>query len=239
MRPEDPYDSLIEIRTPGTSGAIANEPKPAQDPDENFLGIFGLAFDGNNSFAFSGHTMLRVNQFNRDSSRELELTGRPYMVDAIASATGTILGDPVDPPVVVLNSLRSNPPHLSLGPQPSSWAGQRSQLSDIVIQLGGSITEIPEGSIVLSNLGVSGTEIPAEINLRADQINLAPSGDEITILLDEGQLPDGRYQLNLAPSVTSGPQFAFVGDRINRFFLVGGDWDGNARVELLDFASFS
>ncbi|QEG01890.1 hypothetical protein Mal15_59710 [Stieleria maiorica] len=238
-RPGEAADSLIEIRTPGTGGTIESAPKPAQDPGEAFSEIFGLAFDGNDSYAFAGHTMLKVNQFSRDSSRELELTGRPYIVGATASASGTIIGDPADPPVVTINSLRSDPNDLPHGTQPTSWARQRSQLRDIVIELGDNIDTIPPRGIVLSNLGVTGAGAPVEITLRGDQITFVPGSRLITIQLDEGQLPDGRYRLVLSPEVTSGPQFTFTGDRINRFFSLKGDWNGNARVDLLDFATFA
>ncbi|WP_145210614.1 hypothetical protein [Planctomycetes bacterium TBK1r] len=91
----DPYDSLIEIKTPGTGGVIENWPEPAQDSNEDFDNVFGYAFDGNDSFAFSGHTMLSVGQFSRDTSRELEMTGRPYLIGTPAVARGRILGDQV------------------------------------------------------------------------------------------------------------------------------------------------
>lgn len=238
-RPGDDFDSLIEIRTPGTAGVIENEPKPAQDPGEPFTEIYGLAFDDNQNYGFAGYTMLIVNQFSRDSSRVLELTGRPYEIDTMSSATGTIIGDPVDPPVVTLASLRSDPDDLAHGPQPTSWSQQRSDLRDIVIDLGAAIESIPADGIVLTNLGVTGSETPAEVNLRNDQVVLAATGNRITIQLDEAQLADGRYQLVLSPDVTTGPEFTYVGDRTNRFFVLRGDWNGNARVDLLDFATFA
>ena len=238
-RPSENFDSLIEIRTPGTGGTIENAPKPAQDLSENFIDVYGLALDGNDSFAYAGHTLLSVNQFTRDTSRELEMTGRPYLVGAMASAVGTIIGDPADPPVVTLNTLRSDPGNLPHGTQPTSWIRQRSQLRDIVIELGASIPNIPTGGIVLTNLGVTGFETPVEIALRSDQVVFEPGSTTITIQLDEGQLPDGRYRLVLSPAVTSGPQFTWTGDRINRFFVLKGDWNGNARVDLLDFATFA
>ncbi|QDV83162.1 hypothetical protein TBK1r_20970 [Stieleria magnilauensis] len=238
-RPSESFDSLIEIQTPGTGGTIENAPKPAQDPGENFIDVYGLALDGNDSFAFAGHTLLSVNQFTRDASRELEMTGRPYLVGTMASAVGTIIGDPADPPVVRLNTLRSDPGNLPHGTQPTSWIRQRSQLRDIVIELGASIPSIPSGGMVLTNLGVTGFETPVEITLRNDQVTFVPGSTTITIQLDQGQLPDGRYRLVLSPAVTSGPQFTWTGDRINRFFVLKGDWNGNARVDLLDFATFA
>ncbi|WP_145386765.1 dockerin type I domain-containing protein [Stieleria neptunia] len=238
-RPSESFDSLIEIRTPGTAGTIENAPKPAQDPGEDFIDVYGLALDGNDSYAFAAHTLLSVSQFSRDVSRELEMTGRPYLVGAMSSATGTIIGDPADPPVITLNTRRSNPGDLAHGTQPTSWIRQRSQLRDIVIEIGESIASLPPDGIVLRNLGVTGFETPVDIALRSDQVIFVPNSTTITIQLDEGQLPDGRYRLILSPAVTSGPQFTWTGDRLNRFFVLKGDWNGNARVDLLDFATFA
>ncbi|MEO1618078.1 MAG: hypothetical protein AAFV88_19650 [Planctomycetota bacterium] len=87
------YDALIEIETPGGIGRIRNAPVATQDPGEDFDNVFGLAFDGNDSYAFSGNTLLEVNAFNRDSSREMELTGLSYTLGMETSVTGTISGD--------------------------------------------------------------------------------------------------------------------------------------------------
>ncbi len=87
-----PYDSLIEIETPGSGALIDRIPRAAEDIGEDFRLIFGLAFDGNDSYAFSGHLMLSVNQFTRNVSRHLEMTGRPYLLGSSDTATGTILG---------------------------------------------------------------------------------------------------------------------------------------------------
>ncbi|MEM6472433.1 MAG: hypothetical protein AAF802_22920, partial [Planctomycetota bacterium] len=88
-----PYDSLIEIETPGSIVRVRNEPVDTRDPSEDFDNVFGLAFDGNDSYAFSGHTLLSVNAFNRDTSREMELTGVVYTIGVESQAIGTILGD--------------------------------------------------------------------------------------------------------------------------------------------------
>lgn len=88
----EPFDTLIEIQTPGTGATIDVAPVPAQDPGEDFDDLFALAFDAGDSFAFSGHTLLRINSFTLDASRELELTGTAYSLGTNVSATGTILG---------------------------------------------------------------------------------------------------------------------------------------------------
>jgi hypothetical protein len=238
-RPAFDFDSLIEIRTPGTFGVIENQPQPARDPSEDFSRINGLAFRGNDSFGFTGHTILSINQFNRDSTRHLEMTGRPYDIGTMSSATGTIIGDPIDPPVVTLNRLKSDPVNLPLGMQPTSWHHQRSDLSDIMIDLGAAITTIPVGAITLTNLGTDPDATPSDIVLGDDQVTLDASGERIRIVLDAGQLPDGRYELELSPEITSGETFTFTGDAANRFFKISGDWDGNGGVDIIDFETFA
>lgn len=238
-RSTDDFDSLIEIQTPGTVGVVQKLPKPSEDLGETFSQILGLAFQGSDSFGFSGHTMLRVNQFSRNSSRELEMTGRPYEIALTSFATGIIIGNPVPAPVVTIASLGVDPTDLPEGQQPTSWSNQRSDLRDIVIDLGAPIDVIPEGSIVMSNLGMTLGSAPVVVDLRSDQITLDPSGDRITILLDAGQLPDGRYELNFSPQVTTGSEFTFAGDASNRFFVLTGDWDGSGGVDILDVETFA
>lgn len=89
----DEFDSLIEIETPGTDGIIDRAPWPAEDPGESFDDLFGFAFDGNDSYAFAGHTLLSVGQFSLNTSREIEMTGRLYEIGTPSVATGLIIGD--------------------------------------------------------------------------------------------------------------------------------------------------
>ncbi len=86
-----PYDSLIEIATPGTTPVIESPPVPAQDPGVDFDEIFGLAFDGFDSFAFSGKRLLTVNPLTLNTSFELQMAGEVYNVGAPSSAVGTIV----------------------------------------------------------------------------------------------------------------------------------------------------
>lgn len=85
-----PYDSLIEIATTGANPVIASAPVPAQDPGVNFDDIFGLAFDGFDSYAFSGNRLLTVNPLTLNTSFELEVTGEVYNVGVPSVAVGTI-----------------------------------------------------------------------------------------------------------------------------------------------------
>lgn len=238
-RPGDDFDSLIEIRTPGTAGIIDTAPKKAEDPGETFSEIYGLAFDGSDSFGFSGHTMLRISQFSRDASRELELTGRPYIIGAMDSATGTIIGDPVDPPIVVVNAELTDPVDLSQGPQPTSWHQQNSELRHLFIQLGATADVNPLTGVTLTNLGISGTDTPLVVELDESNIIWEPGSDSFWVAFDPGQLDDGRYELMLTPELTAGPKFTMTGDRDNGLFVLKGDWDGNALVDLRDFETFA
>ncbi|MCO8122258.1 dockerin type I domain-containing protein [Stieleria sp. TO1_6] len=238
-RAQDNFDSLIEIQTPGNGGIIRRAPKPAEDPDEFFQDIYGFAFDGNDSYAFADHTLLEVNFFNRDVSRVLDLTGRAYDVGLFHTATGTIQGDPAPQPVVFLNTAAVDPADLPQGPQPTSWLLQRSQLSEIVIQLGASITDVSTGDLQLINLGMSTGQTPTEILLREDQLTLGAGGIQLTISPDPGQLPNGRYQLELSTAITNGPAFTYSGDHVNRFFVLAGDWDGTGTVDLRDLETLA
>ncbi|MCS7470454.1 S8 family serine peptidase [Stieleria sp. ICT_E10.1] len=143
------------------------------------------------------------------------------------------------PPVVLLNSLATDPADLPQGAQPSSWDIQRDQIRDIVIELQTPIAALPAGGITLTNLGANDGDPETVIELRVDQVSLDANGIAITILLDANQLPDGRYKLELSPEVTSGSAFAFIADDQNRFFVLRGDWDGNSSVDLRDLETFA
>ncbi|MCA9136732.1 MAG: hypothetical protein KDB00_08235 [Planctomycetales bacterium] len=239
MRPADSFDSLVTIRTPGTAGLIDTAPKKAEDPGETFSQIRGFAFDANDSFGFAGYTMLRINQFSHDASRELEITGRTYIIGGMASAIGTIIGDPVDPPVVTLNAGLVDPDDLAQGPQPTTWTQQKSELRDLFVQLGATIDVNPLAGITLTNLGVTRTDTPQVVGLTESNIRWESGSDNFTITFDPGQLSDGKYELMLAPVVSQGPQFTMTGDRTNGLYVLKGDWDGNGIVDLRDFNTFA
>lgn len=234
MRPEDSFDSLIEIETPGANGVLDRGPSAIEDTGEDFVGVQGFAFDNADSFAFTDHTLLSFNPFNRDFARETELTGRLYTLDAADSATGVIEGIIPPPPTVSINSLASDPADLPRGVQPTSWLTQRSQISEIVLQLGFPIEVIPDGAIGLTNLGVTDDQSDVGVTLATEQLVLSSDGQQITIELTQDQLDAGRYQLDVSSEVTFGDDFAFHGDSTNRFFVLPGDFDGNNSVDLRD-----
>ena len=177
---------------------------------------------------------MSFNPFNRDFARETELTGRPYTLGTSISATGVIEGIIPPPPTVSLNSTIADPPNLPRGVQPTSWLAQRSDLREIVIQLGFPISAIPADAITLTNLGVTDLDVDVEIALAAEQMTLSGDGQQITIVTDAGQLSEGRYQLDVSSEITFGEDFSLLGDATNRFFVLTGDFDGNNSVDLRD-----
>ncbi|MCD0462632.1 dockerin type I domain-containing protein [Roseiconus lacunae] len=233
------FDSMLEIKTPSNYGVVSSEAVPAEDPDESFEDVFGFSFADGDHFAYARWTLLTVNRFNLNSSRELEMLGRPYTLATQSQAIGTIIGDPVTPPRVSLNVGWQDPPSLPHGLMPTTWQLQRTDLRTIQIKLGAPVEQVAPGDISLSTLGISGSESPTAIALASDQIELAPSGDLVLIHLDHDQMPDGRYQIVLSDQLTTGPEFRLVGDRINRFFSIDGDFDGNRVVDIRDFATLA
>jgi hypothetical protein len=237
-RPGDTFDSLIEIRTPGTGGVIENGPTPAKDFEEDFQGIFGLSSGRDQTFGFAGLTMLSIDRFTRNASRETELTGRPYQIATQASASGTIIGDPVAEPVVRINTVTDDPPDRHVWIQPTSWSEQRSVISELVLDLGYPVQAVSANEITLTNLGRSTNDSSFDVPLSDDQIQLDESGLRVTISFLNTALPAGRYQLVLADTLTSGPSYTLIGDADNRCFVLPGDWDGDAAVTLADFETF-
>ena len=232
--PEDDFDSLIEIETPGADGFIDRGPSAIEDIRENFVEVQAFAFDGGDSYAFTDRTLLSFNPFNRDFARETELTGRPYTLGTTLSATGVIEGIIPPPPTVSLNSLVTDPADLPRGTQPTSWSLERSQISQIVIQLGFPIDSIATDAITLTNLGATDEQDDVVIPLLADQMTLSDDGEQITIEPDIGLMSEGRYQLEVTSEITFADHFTFIGDATNRFFVLPGDFDGNNSVDLRD-----
>ncbi|MEO1524124.1 MAG: dockerin type I domain-containing protein [Planctomycetota bacterium] len=234
MRMEDDSDSLIEIETPGANGVLDRGPSPIEDTGEPFVGVQGFSFDGDDSYAFTGRTLLSFNPFNRDFARETELTGRSYTLGETVSATGVIEGIVPPPPTVSFNTQISDPPDLSRGTQPTSWSMQRSQIQEIVLDLGFPIEGIPGDAITLTNLGVTDDDVDVEVPLTAEQMELSPAGQQIIIRPDVELMTAGRYQIDVSSQITFGEDFTLVGDSSNRFFVLPGDFDGNNSVDLRD-----
>lgn len=134
----------------------------------------------------------------------------------------------------------ADPPDRPSGPQPSSWARQRSQLRQIVVTLGAPISMPAPSELTLTNLGIDAANDPdQEITLTAGHLSLNNDSTELTLSFDYDELTDGVYQLELSSAVTSGPAYTITGDLTNKFFVLTGDWNGTGGVNIQDFATFA
>jgi hypothetical protein len=157
--------------------------------------------------------------------------------------TITVTGVTTDP-VVNISPTGPNgapdPNDLPSGPQPTSWAQQRSDLREIVIDLSAPITSVSASDLVLTNLGVNVLADPdLVVPLSDSQLTLSNGGVTLTISFAANQLEDGVYQLDLLSAITGGATFTFTGDATNKFFVLTGDWNGSGGVNIQDFATFA
>ena len=172
------------------------------------------------------------------------LTREEVLVDIGGEATafGRFTA-PLDPRISVSPNGpagQADPDDLPSGPQPSSWAMQRSSLRELVIDLGGSVASISADDVVLTNLGVNAdTDPDSVVDLRDDQLSLNAAGDILTISLDPDQATDGIYQLELLASVTGGTPLVVSSTTENGFYALAGDWNGSGGVNVQDFATFA
>jgi hypothetical protein len=129
---------------------------------------------------------------------------------------------------------------LPAGPQTTSWAQQRSDVREIVIDLGAPITSVSASDLVLTNLGIDADADPdVAVPLSDTLLTLSNGGMTLTISFDANQLKDGVYQLKLLAAITGGATFTFTGDATNKFFVLTGDWNGSGGVNIQDFATFA
>jgi hypothetical protein len=132
----------------------------------------------------------------------------------------------------------SDPPNLPSGPQPTSFAQQRSALREIRISLPAPITAVTAADVVLSNLGVNVIVDPdVVITLRNDQVSFDAISGQLEISLDASQATDGVYELRLLQAVTGGAPFTVSGNSILQLTQLTGDFNGDGGVNVLDFAT--
>ena len=147
-----------------------------------------------------------------------------------------------DGPTVTVSPTGPNgvpdPADLASGPQPTSWATQRSSLREIVVDLGRSVAMVNVNDIVLRNLGID-ADANTLIALDQEQLNLSADGRQVTLTLMPDQLGDGVYQLELMPALTGGEAFTITGNHTNQFYGLAGDWNGSGSVNIQDFATFA
>lgn len=133
-----------------------------------------------------------------------------------------------------------DPPDLPRGPQPTSWAIQRSDIRELVIELPNPISAPTAADVVLTNLGVDAPNDPdVVVTLDDSQLSLSPDGLVLTISFSANQLDDGVYQLELLSTITGGDAITITGSPTNRLFVLTGDWNGSGGVNIQDFATFA
>jgi hypothetical protein len=129
---------------------------------------------------------------------------------------------------------------LPAGPQPTSWADQRSDLREIVITLITPVSSVSADDLVLTNLGINASlDSDVIVPLEDDQLSLSGDGKQLTISFAAGELTDGVYQLQLLSAITGGDPVTITGDDLNKFFVLTGDWNGSGGVNIQDFATFA
>ena len=161
----------------------------------------------------------------------------PDVAPSMSSVTGTITSDDAagDPTVTVSaggpNGAGDNN-DLSSGSQPTSWSAQRSSLRQMAIVLPTN----PSGTPVAADVVLMNRTTNAAITLNDSQLSL--DGATVTIELNDGQLPDGVYDLTVRASLTGGGDFVLTGDNTNKLFVKQSDFNGDSEVNLVDFSTF-
>ncbi len=197
---------------------------------------------------------------NEETSVDLTMAGSvvargPVVTESEKSNIATVTIVIEDGPPVVLdagfNSGLTDPADLSTGPQPTSWAKQRSLVRRLEVTF--SETVIPTvQSFRLVNLGVNANQDPdVLIELSEDQMQTL--GDKVVFEFEPDDLENGVYQLEVLSSVTdidgaaldgdrdgvAGGDFTMIGDDANRLFRMTADWNGDAGASIFDFSTFA
>ena len=135
-----------------------------------------------------------------------------------------------------INTNQTDPPDLPSGAQPTSWAGQRSDILDFVLTFSEDVENVDATKFTLTNLGVNAPVDPDVEFLLMDS-HISHSGSSVTFSFAASELTDGVYHLEVDPSLT-GNQHVVHGNASNRFYELQGDFDGNGIVEgIFDFGS--
>ena len=134
-----------------------------------------------------------------------------------------------------------DPPDLGLGPQPTSWANQRSDLRKVEIVFTEPV-DVSIDNLTMLNLGIDPQLDPeTEVELRADQLSV--NGQIATLTFEEGDLGNGVYAIELSGISDSFgnemPLARFDGDTENRLYEFAADYNGDAAVTIFDFAALA
>lgn len=192
-------------------------------------GLTTASFDGSHVYSSAGTYQVTVSVTDDDGGT----VNQTFNVVAIEPAI-EIEVSPTGPDGA------SDPPDLPSGPQPTSWAQQRSDIRQVVVNLIAPVSSVAAEDLVLTNLGLDVQADPdVVVPILDEQISLSSDGLRVTISFAAGQLQDGVYQLQLQSALTGGAPVVITGDDQNRFFVLTGDWNGSGGVNIQDFATFA
>jgi hypothetical protein len=149
------------------------------------------------------------------------------------------------------NSNEVDPADLPKGPQPTSWAQQRSEILSIDLTFNREVL-ITEADIVLTNLGVD-VDNDIDVPFVLTDQHIFVNGSQVTIQFLPGELPEGVYQLEVLPTATdtvgnpldgdgdgnAGGSYLFTGNAQNQFYRMISDFNGDEGVSVFDFSTFS
>jgi peroxidase len=152
---------------------------------------------------------------------------------------------------VYVNHGMTDPPALPKGDAPATWAQQRSQLGNIVIEFNEQMN-VTTNDIRLTNLGINAPVDDDEI-IQLDPSVIEIDGPLLSVNLLDTELPDGVYQLELLPTITNtsgipldgngdgttGDGRTIVANAQNHFYQLTAEWNGDEGVSVFDFTVFA
>lgn len=153
---------------------------------------------------------------------------------------------------VTVNTGIANPADLPSGLQPTTWQDQRSDIRTIRVTLSEEVREVHAADLRLTNLGVIANLEPDKFVPLADS-QISHAGNTIVIALPSGFLNDGVYSLEIMPTVmdlagnvldgngdgVGGDSHLTVGNEVNRFFKLKGDFNGDGGVSVFDMPTLN
>jgi len=145
----------------------------------------------------------------------------------------------------------SDPADIPKGPQPSSWAEQRSDIRNAIVTFSDPV-DPTFNDFRLVNLGVDAPAEPDQVvPLTANHLSV--DGDTVTLNFNPNELADGAYSLEILSTLSSlngavldgnddgaaGDSFLFQANAQNSFYKLLTDTNGDGGVSVFDFSTFS
>ncbi|MFT5527641.1 MAG: hypothetical protein ACI9HK_005625, partial [Pirellulaceae bacterium] len=150
-----------------------------------------------------------------------------------------------------INANFVDPIDLPQGPQPTSWARQRSDIRSLVVTFNKDV-QLSVSDLALTNLGINAPvdpDVPVTITPTQVQVD----GAKVTITFDSDDLNSGAYQLVIQPTVTDlggipldgngdgrgGDAYVVAASAENTFYELTSNYNGDTGVSVFDFTTFS